>query len=51
MCSNDFIYGEFTVENSDGNSGDFPFGYIKGLSLGIFDITMIGLDDFYKLGE
>ena len=50
MVSPDFIYGVFTVENSDGNSEDFPVGLVKGVSLGIFDITMLSHADSSKLG-
>ena len=50
MVSPDFIYCGFTVENSDRNSEDFPVGLIKGVSLGLFDITIISLDQSSKLG-
>ena len=43
MVSPDFFNGEFTVDNSDGNSEDFPVELIKGVSLGIFDIAMLSL--------
>ena len=45
----DFIYDGFTVENSDGNSEDFPVGLIRGVSLGLFDITMLSLSGSSKL--
>ena len=51
MVYPDFIYGGFTADNSDGNSEDFPFGLIKGVSLGIFDITMQSLADSFKVGK
>ena len=51
MGSPDFISGGFTVDNSEGNSEDFPIGLIKVVSLGIFDINMLGLADSSKIGE
>ena len=51
MVSTDVIYGRFTVDNSDGNSEDFPVGLIKCVSLKMFNITMLSLADFSKLGE
>ena len=39
MISPDFIYDGFNVDNYDGNSEYFPVGLIKGVSLGLFDIT------------
>ena len=51
MVSTDFIYGGFTVDNSDGNSEDFPVVLIKGVSLGLFDIAMLRLAEYSKLGE
>ena len=51
MVSPEFIYGGFNVDNSDGNSEDFPVGLIKGVSIGLFDITMLSLADYSKIGE
>ena len=51
MVYPNFIYGGFTVENSDGNSEDFPVGLITGVSHGLFDITMLILADYSKLKE
>ena len=51
MVSPNFIYGGFTVENSDGKSQDFPVRLIKGASLALFEITMLILDKSYKLRE
>ena len=51
MVSTEFIYGGFTVENSDGNSEEFSVVLIKDASLGIFDITMIIIAESSKLGE
>ena len=50
MVSPDFIYGGFTVDNSDGKSEEFPVGLIKGVSLGLFVITMLSLVSYSKLG-
>ena len=51
MVSPNFIYGVFTVDNSDGNFEDFPVGLLKVVPLGIFDITILGLADSSKIGE
>ena len=51
MVSPDFIYGDFTVDNSDGKSDDFSVVLIKGVSLGLFDIIMLSLANSSKLGE
>ena len=51
MLYSDFINGGFTVDNSDGNSEDFPVILIKGVSLGLFYITMLSLAEYSKLGE
>ena len=51
MVCTDFIYCGFTVDNYDGHYEDFPVRFLKVVSLGLFDITMIGLADSYKLGE
>ena len=51
MVSPDFIYSGFTVDNSDGNSEEFPVGLIKGVSLGIFYITMLSFAEYSKLVE
>ena len=45
------MYGCFNVDNSDGNSEDFPVELIKAVSLGLFDINILGLVDYSKLGE
>ena len=36
----------FNVHNSDENIDDFLVGFLKGVSLGLFDITMIDLADY-----
>ena len=46
-----FIYGGFNIDNSDGNSEDFPVGLIKGVSLGLSEITMLSLAAYSKPGE
>ena len=51
MVSPDFIYSGFTVDNSDGNSEEFPVGLIKGVSLVIFYITMLSFYEYSKLVE
>ena len=51
MVYPDFIYGGFTVDNSDGKYEYFPVVLIKGVSLGLFDIAMLRLAEYYKLGE
>ena len=51
MGSPDFISGGCTVEKSEGNSEDFPVVLLKGVSLGLFDITLIRLAGSSKLGE
>ena len=51
MLYPDFIYGGFTVDNSDGNSEDFPVVLIKVVSLGLFDMTMLSLSDYSRLVE
>ena len=50
MVSPEFIYGGFTVDNSDGNSEGFPGGLVKNVSLVIFDINMLSLAESSKLG-
>ena len=49
--STNFISGGFNADNSDGNFEDFPVVLLKGISLGIFEITMLVLADYYKHGE
>ena len=51
MVYSDFVFGGLTVDNSDGHSEDFPVELIKGVSLWLFEITMLRLADFFKLGE
>ena len=50
VVSPEFIYFGFTVDNYDGNSEEFSVGLIKGVSLGIFEITMLRLADSSKIG-
>ena len=38
-------------ENSDENSEGLTFGLTEGVTLVHFDITILGLADFYQLGE
>ena len=38
-------------EKSDGNSEGLKFGLTEGVTLIRFDITILGPDDFSKLGE
>ena len=49
--STDFIFGGFTVDNSNGNYEEFPVILLKVVSIGLFDITMIGLYGYFKIKE
>ena len=51
MVSPDLIYGGFNVDNYDGKYEDFPVEFIKCVSLGLFEITMLGLADSSELGK
>ena len=47
----DLICDVINEENSDGNSEGLTVELKEGVTLFRFDIAMLGLDNFYKLGE
>ena len=49
LGSPEFISGWFTVDNSDENSEEFPVRLLKVVSLGLFDITILGLAYYFKI--
>ena len=51
LCSSYSIFDVINEDNSDGNSDDFPIEKTDAVSLGLFESSMLHLDDSYKLVE
>ena len=51
MENSDLLCDVINEEKSDGNSEGLTDELIEGVTLVRFDITMLGLDNFSKLGE
>ena len=47
----DSIFDGINEDNSDENSEGFPIGTDDDVSLGLFEMSMLGLADSPKIGE
>ena len=47
----ELIFDGIYVEKSEGKSDGFPFGTSNGETIGLYDITMLGVISSSKLGE